>query len=139
MALVRATCDSCGDVELKSHDIWTNRITDGAVTILRQYGFQCPACRQFTLRPADEHVISVLRATGVVMREIDARSVWPTGVDLAASPFNHDDLLEFHRRLWGSFENYPPHNSPVMDEAAADLDSIALKRGLARIRRAFVS
>ena len=62
MALIRATCTDCGDVELRSHDI---RVRTCRNTVESTYLFRCPVCRMTEVRPAESHVVDVLLAAGV--------------------------------------------------------------------------
>jgi hypothetical protein len=62
MALIKATCSDCGDVELRSKDL-TVRICED--TSDATYSFRCPVCRMVEVRTAEEHVVDVLLAAGV--------------------------------------------------------------------------
>ena len=59
MALIRATCSDCGDVELRSRDLRVRTCTD---TEGATYLFRCPVCRMIEVRPAEPHVVDVLLA-----------------------------------------------------------------------------
>lgn len=94
MALIRATCTDCGDVELRSRDLRVRRCTDTDTTT---YLFRCPHCSMMEVRPAESHVVDVLLAAGV--RRID----WHLPSELAevhtGKPIDHDDVLDFHDLL----------------------------------------
>jgi hypothetical protein len=94
MAVIRATCTDCGDVELRSRDLFLRRCRDtGAAT----YHFRCPACTMVEVRPAEPKVVEVLRAAGVACTE------WDLPAELLephhGSLITHDDVLDFHELL----------------------------------------
>ena len=94
MALIRATCHECGDVELRSRDL-TVRICNenGEGTYL----FRCPVCRMTEVKDADDQIIDILAAAGVKVvewqlpKELDERPI--------GKPISHDDVLDFHELL----------------------------------------
>ncbi len=93
MALIRATCSDCGDVELRSRDVLVRTCEDLSQST---YVFRCPVCRMVEVRPADPHVADVLLAAGC--RE----ETWCLPTELGdprrtdAMRVTHDDLLDFH-------------------------------------------
>jgi hypothetical protein len=94
MALIRATCTDCGDVELRSRDLKVRMCEDtGASTYL----FRCPVCRMIEVRTAETHVVDVLLAAGVSCTE------WHLPAELAerraGEAITHDDVLDFHELL----------------------------------------
>ncbi|MFN2594810.1 MAG: hypothetical protein ABR579_07990 [Actinomycetota bacterium] len=96
MTTIKASCPSCGEVDLTAEDI-VLRIT--AIPTGNTYGFSCPACGRFVEKPADERIIRLLLSGGVV----------PVVVNVPAEilesregpPITHDDLLTFHELLQG--------------------------------------
>lgn len=96
MAIVKATCPDCGDVELGIDDVQIQVCSPTAVTT---YSFQCPACRLITSKDAGERVFGALTAAGatVVMWNLPAE-LWEPKVGPVIS---HDDLLAFHLALEG--------------------------------------
>ncbi len=94
MALIRATCSDCGDVELRSRDLRVRscRDTDEAT-----YLFRCPVCRMIEVRPAEPHVVDVLVAAGVDLEQ------WQLPAELGeqkrGEAISHDDVLDFHDLL----------------------------------------
>ena len=60
MALIRATCSECGDVELRSRDLQVRICGD---TGDGTYLFRCPVCRMTEVKHADDQVIDILHAT----------------------------------------------------------------------------
>ncbi len=95
MALIRATCSDCGDVELRSRDL---RVRTCENTDDSTYLFRCPVCRMIEVRPAEAHVVDVLVAAGVdcetwrMPAELGERKA---GLDV----ISHDDVLDFHDLL----------------------------------------
>lgn len=94
MALIRATCSDCGDVELRSRDLRVRTCQD---TDEATYLFRCPVCRMIEVRPAEQHVVDVLLAAGV------PSEAWRLPAELAehkgGAPIDHDDVLDFHQLL----------------------------------------
>jgi hypothetical protein len=91
---VRATCATCGDVEL-TVDQLTAIVC--ATTNEGSYAFQCPDCHMAVVKPAEAHVVELLASAGVRL------SVFELPAELeeshAGAPLSHDDLLAFHDRL----------------------------------------
>lgn len=94
MALIRATCSDCGDVELRSRDLKVRMCLDSESAT---YLFRCPVCRMIEVRPAETHVVDVLLAAGVPCIE------WHLPAELGEAhggdAINHDDVLDFHELL----------------------------------------
>lgn len=94
MALIRATCSDCGDVELRSRDLRVRTCLD---TDEATYLFRCPVCRMIEVRPAETHVVDVLLAAGVTNED------WRLPAELsearAGEAISHDDVLDFHHLL----------------------------------------
>ena len=94
MALIRATCSECGDVELRSRDLEVRICSD---TDTGTYIFRCPVCRMTEVKPADDQIVDILVAAGVRCTEWALPSELherPTG-----EPITHDDVLDFHHLL----------------------------------------
>lgn len=92
MALVRATCSDCGDVEMSSNELSVRICLD---TDEATYLFRCPLCRMTEVKSADTYVVEILSQAGV-----DTTS-WRLPAELrerrgGGSAINHDDLLDFH-------------------------------------------
>lgn len=94
VATIRASCPTCGDVELTSGDVTVlicSTNNEGA------YAFLCPTCRLAVSKPAEGRVIDLLVSSGVSM------SVWQLPAELGeprgGRPISHDDLLDFHFAL----------------------------------------
>lgn len=102
MAMIRASCPTCGDVELTTRDV---RVLLCSTTYESSYAFQCPSCRLAVAKPAEPRVVDVLLASGIAL------TVWHMPAELDEShtgaPISYDDLLEFHFQLrsGGSLES----------------------------------
>jgi hypothetical protein len=94
MAIIRATCHDCGDVEMTTADVWV-RICDDDNS--GTYSFRCPACQMVVVKQAETHIVDLLVASGVswttwrLPRELNERR--------EGEAINHDDLIAFHEQL----------------------------------------
>lgn len=92
--MIRASCPTCGDVELTTDDV---RVLLCSTTYESSYAFQCPSCRVAVAKPAEPRVVDVLLASGITL------SVWHMPAELdevhAGAAISYDDLLEFHFHL----------------------------------------
>lgn len=93
-AIVRATCPSCGDVELSVEGVQVQLCVTTAVST---YSFLCPSCSLIVNKEATDSVVESLTSAG-------ARLVaWTLPAELdepkTGARINHDDLLEFHLAL----------------------------------------
>jgi hypothetical protein len=59
---IKASCPTCGEVELTSADI-TLRVCNHAP--LSYYAISCPPCESVVRKPADDHIVSLLMTGGV--------------------------------------------------------------------------
>jgi len=94
VATIRASCPTCGDVELTSADV---TVLVCSTTNVSSYAFQCPTCEVAVTKPAEPRVVDLLVSTGVRL------SVWQLPAELeeahSGAPICYDDLLEFHFEL----------------------------------------
>jgi hypothetical protein len=94
MATVRATCPTCGDVELTTAAMQVLVCTSTGATT---YAFQCLLCGVLVNKFANERVVAALTEVGVRLRE------WSLPAELVevklGPPITHDDLLSFHMAL----------------------------------------
>lgn len=94
MATIRATCPTCGDVELTTPDLTVLVCGD---TNQGSYAFRCPRCEMAVARQAEVRIVDLLVSSGVRMR------VWRLPAELheakIGNPFNWDDVMEFHDLL----------------------------------------
>ncbi len=90
MTTIKASCPTCGEVELTSKDI-SLRVCNHAP--LSYYAFGCPKCSDEVRKPADDHVISLLMSGGVQAQvwEVPAEALEPKAGPL----LTYDDLLDF--------------------------------------------
>lgn len=90
MTLIKASCPSCGEVELTPSDVSLMVCSHAP---LSYYAFVCAGCSSEVRKPADDHVVSLLVSGGVpaTVWEIPAEALEPrTGPALS-----YDDLLDF--------------------------------------------
>ena|SRR5579885_1921330 len=91
VATIRASCPTCGDVELTSRDV-TVRVC--AADNQGSYAFRCPACELAVSKLADPKIVDLLVSSGVRL------AVWHLPAELfeghEGSAITYDDLLEFH-------------------------------------------
>ncbi len=116
MTRIRATCPSCGEVDLRPTDIELKvvRTGEGEVSEGSHYRFECPSCTEQVSKPADERIARLLATGGVavsVETELDVETIQETFAELTARNFPHpedpgdgpaftpDDLLDFHQLL----------------------------------------
>ena len=91
MATIRASCPTCGDVELTTADV---RVRVCLNDSHGDYRFRCPICHFTVVKGAEARTIDLLVASGVAM------DTWTLPAELAeqhrGAPISHDDLLDFH-------------------------------------------
>lgn len=91
---IRATCPTCGEVELTPDDITLRVCTHGPASY---YEFGCPLCAEQIQKPADERVVQLLISGGV------AATVWELPQEFNeqhdGAPFTMDDILDLHLLL----------------------------------------
>ena len=94
MTTIRASCPSCGDVDLTVGDVSVRVCADDQSG---SYNFRCPQCEMAVAKHADPNVVELLVSSGVRM------AVWQLPAELwesrAGEPISHDDLLDFHDLL----------------------------------------
>lgn len=90
MTTIKASCPTCGEVELTNADI-TLMVCSYAP--LSYYSFGCPTCRDEVRKAADDHVISLLMSGGV------RPTVWDVPAEALETHegprISYDDLLDF--------------------------------------------
>lgn len=94
MATIRASCPTCGDVELTTADVRVRVCMDDD---RGEYLFRCPICRMSVVKGAEARTIDLLVASGVAL------DTWSLPAELQeahyGAPITHDDLLDFHALL----------------------------------------
>lgn len=94
MATIRASCPTCGDVELTSRDV---TVLVCVTNNEGSYAFQCPRCRVAVSKNAEPKIVDLLVSSGVRM------NVWQLPAELdeprTGDAISYDDLLEFHFEL----------------------------------------
>lgn len=109
VATIRASCPSCGDVELTSRDV---SVQVCATNNQGSYAFRCPECAVAVSKLAEQRIVDLLVSSGVRL------SVWSMPAELdephSGPVITYDDLLEFHQLLQedGWFERL---TTPVQD------------------------
>ena len=91
---IRASCEHCGDVELKVRDVQVRVCIDDDTG---SYVFRCPGCAMAVVKDAEPRVVELLVASGVDV------AYWARPAELTehrdGPAFTHDDLLDFHELL----------------------------------------
>lgn len=94
VATIRASCPTCGDVELTSRDVSVHVCSTNNQG---SYAFRCPECRAAVAKFAEQRIVDLLVSSGVRL------SMWALPAELdepkVGSPITYDDLLEFHYEL----------------------------------------
>jgi len=94
VATIRASCPTCGDVELTTRDVTVQVCSNNNQG---SYSFLCPHCLLAVSKPAEARIVDLLVLSGVRL------SVWHMPAELeephAGDPISYDDLLEFPYQL----------------------------------------
>jgi len=90
MTIIKATCPSCGDVELSRDQV---RLVVHPVHELSFYGFTCTRCGQDVRKPAGDEVVRLLTLGGVIAERV----VVPAEALEAHTgpPIGADEVLDF--------------------------------------------
>ena len=94
MTTIKASCPTCGDVELTPEDV---ALMVCSVAALSYYAFHCTTCGCEIRKPADDHVVSLLISGGVPAQvwELPAEALEPKN----GPALDYDDLLDFALHL----------------------------------------
>jgi hypothetical protein len=93
MTTIKASCPSCGDVELTPAQV---RLVVCTVPSWSFYAFTCGACRDEVRKPADSEVVRLLRSGGVLP---EPWAVPAEALEEHTGPaIGWDDVLDF--ALW---------------------------------------
>lgn len=94
MTTIKASCPSCGGVELTPADV---SLMVCSHADLSYYCFTCPQCTDEVRKPADDHVVSLLISGGVPAQ------VWDLPAEVleakSGPALTYDDLLDFALHL----------------------------------------
>lgn len=115
MTTIRASCPTCGDVQLEPADLLVRVCADDNQG---SYCFNCPDCGFAVAKEASARIVELLVSTGVRM------DVWRLPAELQESKvgpaLTHDDLLDLHLllqddhwfdRFTAGLEGVPDHES----------------------------
>ncbi len=94
MTTIKASCPSCGEVELTPADVSLMVCSHAP---LSYYAFTCPGCADEVRKPADDHVVSLLVSGGVpaTVWDVPAEALEPR----SGGALTYDDLLDFALHL----------------------------------------
>ena len=91
MPIIRAMCQSCGDVELVPNDL---KVLVCSNTGESSYTFHCPGCDHIVRKETDKKVVEILVSAGVKM------TFWRLPAELnenhVGPPIEVDDIINFH-------------------------------------------
>ena len=94
VATIRASCPTCGDIELTSRDV---SVQVCASNNQGSYAFRCPQCAVAVSKMAEQRIVDLLVSSGVRL------AVWSLPAELdepkSGDPLDYDDLLELHQLL----------------------------------------
>jgi endogenous inhibitor of DNA gyrase (YacG/DUF329 family) len=94
MTIIRATCPTCGDVEMKPKDLRLRVCTRADWST---YAFNCPTCTDEVKKPADEEIVALLMGGGV------KATPWHIPAEALEAheglPLTYDDLLDLALEL----------------------------------------
>lgn len=94
MTTIKASCPTCGEVELTPADV---RLMVCSHAPLSYYAFDCTSCGEEIRKPADDHVVSLLVSGGVPAQVWDLPA---EALETKAGPaLSYDDLLDFALQL----------------------------------------
>lgn len=92
MTTIKASCPTCGEVELTSGDVALRICAQRQA--LSRYEFICPRCFDEVRKPADEHIQSLLLSGGVRPESLDIPA---EALEEHTGPaFTLDDLIDWH-------------------------------------------
>jgi len=97
MTIIKATCPSCGDVELSRDQV---QLVVHPLADRSFYGFTCTLCGDSVRKPAGDEVVRLLTMGGVVAERV----VVPAEAleAHAGAPISADDVLDFAVWLAGA-------------------------------------
>jgi|CXWK01.1.fsa_nt_gi predicted RNA-binding Zn-ribbon protein involved in translation (DUF1610 family) len=94
MTTIKATCPTCGDVDLKPRDI---NVVVAPAAGWATYSFACPNCEDEVTKSADDEVVTLLRGAGVTVERVHVPA---EALELHfGPPIGADDLIDFGLNL----------------------------------------
>lgn len=123
MTRIRATCPTCGEVDLRPADVSLQivRLQQDEEHEVREgstYRFDCPTCEEQVTKPADARIARLLTTGGVDVAVVDVETLDRREPHPEAPPagpaFTLDDLIDFHFLL--------ADHDDVVDAAAGALE-----------------
>lgn len=98
MTTIRATCPSCGEVNLTTAQITLN--VSRTRPDRSHYAFVCPTCTAVVTKPTDAHVVNFLTSGGAVLATAWEPQPYPEVIAWQGLPgFSEDDLISFGLHL----------------------------------------
>lgn len=97
MTIIKATCPSCGDVELARDQV---RLVVHPVAERSFYGFTCTRCGEGVRKPAGDEVVRLLTMGGVVAERVVVPAEALERHD--GPPLTADEVLDFTAWLRGA-------------------------------------
>lgn len=97
MTIIKATCPSCGDVELSRDQV---RLVVHPLAERSFYGFTCTRCGEGVRKPAGDEVVRLLTMGGVVAERVVVPAEALERHD--GPPITADDVLDFAAWLAGA-------------------------------------
>lgn len=97
MTTIKATCPSCGDVDLAPEDV---TLTIAPELGWARYSFTCATCAKVVDKPADDEVVSLLSGAGVRVDHVAVplELIERQATVNQASSISTDETLDF--ALW---------------------------------------
>jgi hypothetical protein len=94
MTTIKATCPTCGDVDLTPAEV---TVTVADALGWSTYSFRCASCADAVCKPADEEVVQLLTGAGVRVHRLDIPLEYLESIVLTriCAPLTSDDLLDF--------------------------------------------
>ena len=94
MTTIKASCPTCGEVELTPGDVSLMVCSHAP---LSYYAFGCPTCHDEVRKPADDHIVSLLVSGGVPAKvwDVPGEALEPKD----GPTLSYDDLLDFALHL----------------------------------------
>ena len=90
MTTIKATCPTCGDIDLKPRDI---HVVVAPAAGWATYSFVCPTCEDDVTKSADDEVVTLLRGAGVTVERVHVPA---KALELHfGPPIDADDLIDF--------------------------------------------